>query len=1035
MHSSNTDEDRVKILRALAERKGIPTRSISTSAPMMNSVNIHPTPLSLLNGVHSSPSISSLSATSTSQTPRLVRSLRTSKPLHQMRPRTSSATAVTDISSTVNSSETTSASYSNAAACSLPAQPAHAFGMRNSFANAAGNCRTVSVLSMDSHQRSPSAHSFNSPLVSSAPVLPPPSVPTVSRWSGMYQSTDASLPLPLPLPLELDSDIFPMEPSPPPANRTPHELLSLLGNEPAAQECGNNQDQHQLQEQHESDFPSLRPEEDQKQRTESASSVGWFDNIQPDNAASTNSSRFNAPFVRSSEASPISLPIHTSEPIEEDIRKQLEQSAWAEMNVAPIEAEDIERYANCRLRGRGGATLGFHTYDDHHSSRGRSQRTSERNSGRSSNNQGRRGGRSSRNDSSSDPPSRSQSPNSIRPKHTPDELTFEQHFRLQSQQSYIKPQAPTSTIASISRRQAAIFGEDEEDDEDRPITDMCTKNGRTFPTTSNNSRFNPPRTVNTDKGNNGSNFRAVVPSSNRAPPTPSSLLSPSQECLIRFYPPSFQAAYHNSRLPIQLPVSINAELTTVHDEDGNTKILSSIFSSPNTYAELMNRLISVEIQGQINRVAVEFARTVYLYEQRKSAPRTSMMQQQQQSYGGGFVTGPSMMGSAMNRMNQSSEKEFQQLCRQHKLGYYDTSCIELTCFDHGKFKKNRRIRQQKEAEKKKRQRANNARRKKQRAGQFGSEEEEEAEEESEPMDTDDANDFTFYLCLKETDAAEKRVSTSNPNGMSEGDIWLLSSDKYFDLGGTLAGQRVGFTPNAWFPTPTRHHFTLLVKSEWRGFSNDNHRMAISPLPAHPSNANTKLLLQFTGEHTRIYALRMSNFKSELDMLNLLNQCEHHVYAAPLKAAPLLPLLLHSKYWPNYRDKYDSQLGWLDPAERARLDACHMQSMKQSKLPELLTGTVGTTEHKRTQFEPLKDPNIHLMPTVIIPIEWRDEVLAEIIKEFPLNVDQLTVIHNVAGWLWTKEEHNDESPQSSGIVLEPTSSPIQLVHGCFGSGQS
>lgn len=241
-----------------------------------------------------------------------------------------------------------------------------------------------------------------------------------------------------------------------------------------------------------------------------------------------------------------------------------------------------------------------------------------------------------------------------------------------------------------------------------------------------------------------------------------------------------------------------------------------------------------------------------------------------------------------------------------------------------------------------------------------------------------------------------------------------------------------------FPPPHRHHFTCFVVSKWRNFSSNNQQMKVDPLPLHPSNPNTKLLRTLASQKNRsVYALRIGNFRSEIDMLSLLNECgrDGSSHAAMLKRAPLLPMLLHGAHWAHFRDHYDSTLGWLDGAERMAAESRAMQSLRQTRLlPSGQVSAVPKPGASAAGFVPLMDPGANLMPTVAVSAETITSIKQDVLDRFAPNEDQQKVLDSAAGWFWTEVEETQPDGTKRTVLRPPTSQPVQLAHGCFGSGQ-
>ena len=226
-------------------------------------------------------------------------------------------------------------------------------------------------------------------------------------------------------------------------------------------------------------------------------------------------------------------------------------------------------------------------------------------------------------------------------------------------------------------------------------------------------------------------------------------------------------------------------------------------------------------------------------------------------------------------------------------------------------------------------------------------------------------------------------------------------------------------------------------SKWRNFSSDRHQLKVEPLPLHPSNPNTKLLRTLAGQKSRaVHALRIGNFRSDVDMLSLLNDCgKDGGHAVMLKRAPLLPLLLHGTYWPHFRDHYDPALGWLDGAERIAAESRAMQSLRQTRLlPSGQVSAVPKPGGSAAGFAPLVDPGANLMPTVPVSVETIASIKASILERFSPNEDQQKVLDSAAGWFWTEAEEAQPDGSTRTVLRPPTSQPMQLAHGCFGSGR-
>ena len=586
--------------------------------------------------------------------------------------------------------------------------------------------------------------------------------------------------------------------------------------------------------------------------------------------------------------------------------------------------------------------------------------------------------------------------------------------------------------------------EPSDDDEDKPISALQSS-GRANTSQQQQQQPQPPTARAAFKAPRSSNEAAAAASSSSygrstiassssasAPAlhSRSSALSliPSRHCPLHFYPPSYRRAFP-APLPITLPVSTAPEVTTLPPlAVGEPAVTSTaVFSSPHTYSEYFTRVLCQEMQGRINKVADAFTRVVAGLEQRKRA-------QMQAS-----VT-PNWIGVPLG------EADLQNACRQQGVFYYSSESIELTSFGGGSDWKKKGGQKRKGRGKKGRM----------------EEDEEQPEEEEESVSK---GSLTHFLQLKDRSAKEGRSSFGgSSSGYAEGDLWLISSSPQFDMGGPLQVGKLDPLADAWFPAPRSRQFNLFVCSDWHSFAAGNQRLRVSALPLHAGSSNSEALKSMRDKSHKIYALRLGNFSNEMTMMAALNNINRLTAAEgelmQLKSTPLLPLLLHGKHHARFKDRYHPRDGWMSDKERLSNQQRTMQSLKQSKLlltadglkptkptagPASASSSASAAVEPAISFTPLTDPVANLLPSVVISRSLIRKIKENVLAQFPLNADQLSVLNSTAGWFWTEAEADDAEAETSEEdggaasasvgVQPPTSSPIQLVHGCFGSGKS
>jgi hypothetical protein len=572
-------------------------------------------------------------------------------------------------------------------------------------------------------------------------------------------------------------------------------------------------------------------------------------------------------------------------------------------------------------------------------------------------------------------------------------------------------------------------------------------------------------------GGNPTNGRHLLP---RASTPPSSGLVPPSDCSLRFYSPSYFRQFGRGRLP-NFHLSVQPAWVSVVGPDGVTKPSQSIFATPESYAEFFTRLICQDIQGRINKVCIEFDKHVTAYSQTSS----------QSSSRGGLPA-----ASSFGHFDTAASRNFiptgprvgpglESYLRRRGLHYYDTNSIELNAFNVQQWSKasiqrarvkasQKQHKLQLQRQLKKRKRAN--------AGLDVEPDEDDSQEEI-VLDGDESLEFDvvrahpdgFRHYLVSTQASSKEKSSE----YGEGDLWIVSSDPLFNLSGTArsdaqvgpASQR---TPQSFFPPSTRHNYILFACSDWRSFSGARQKLEISAVPLHPAHPNTKLLRDFQSEHTKAYGLRLADFHAECIMLEVLNHQRSGALEGTrtLRQMPLLPYILHGAHWQQFQSAYDATSGvWLSDVDRINQERRHAQGLKQSTLIDCVrsaasdAGTGGgsaggaVSTKPPSSFTPLSDPATHLLAATPITRAVVDSIKADVLATCALNADQRKVLESVAAWFWTQTEKSEEELQeereqaqasathadadaktTSFRIHPPTACPIQLVHGCFGSGE-
>lgn len=587
-----------------------------------------------------------------------------------------------------------------------------------------------------------------------------------------------------------------------------------------------------------------------------------------------------------------------------------------------------------------------------------------------------------------------------------------------------------------SSPQPMEYEDDESDDENRPLRNINDALQDSPAATARSSApqnrpFKPPQSSGTAASAAASSAPLSAPAPGLTRPYGiSSLAAGADLCPLRFFPPSFLRYFykaHAGRPPAALAVPTDAESMSIPmtgeagAQAGELLHTTAISSSLAAYEEYWTRQLCLLLQGHLNRVAQAFARAVNLTLANRPA--------------GGLHA-------------SLSSEQIHVAARHQGVHYYGSHSLSLEIVDKKAIWKKSN---------------NNAKfnskfKKGKKRGRKGALDDDDGDEEEDSGPSVPAGDLIPYLTLLTTDVKERRSSGSGQSGCSEGDIWIISSDAQFDMGIGLDG-KVNSTEAQWFSSrPTApNKFVVFAVSVWHNFSSDKQKLRLMPLPLGQGNANTKFFSK-PMKPTRVNAIRIGDCdEPALRLLNALLPAAipNDPPVTALKSFPLLPYILHGAYWIRYREKYHPREGWMNDRERLEEARRQSQAKVQSKLhfnrnkEGGAAAAASSTSAAAALFEPLVDAVANLIPTVPIALSLLRSVKSEIESQFTLNDDQQKVLDAVAGWFWTKRQEaeadrmsDDESVSSSSAAaaaaptdaLKPTTEPIQLVHGCFGSGQ-